>query len=122
MGKEPMSLFEKLVYVAYGYYILVGAIWFFATLYFGHYFNYQAFIITAAFAVQAYYKHRLANLLLGIIIMAVSIFVSLEIASEGAKTSFDPFIDTLLAASVTSIIMSGILVFGYLKISFAGSK
>ncbi len=104
--------------MAYGFYILLGTVWVIMNLLWGHYFNYQAFLVVAVFAVQAYYKHKLTNLLLGVILLGVSIFSALEFMLMGGKTGFDAFADIMIALSVISIVMSGILIFSYLKLSF----
>ena len=118
MGKEKVTFFEKLVYIAYGYYILLGATWFLVSLIMGHYFSYQAFSILVIFAAQAYYQHKLTNLILGVLLFGASIFCALEFVWEGGKTGFDGFIYTMEGLCIGSIVMAGILVFGYMKLSF----
>jgi len=119
MGNKQLSSFEKLVLAIYGFYILLSSVWITMNLVFGHYFNYQAFIVAAVFAVQAYYRHKLANLLLGILLLAVSIYAGLEFMLMGGKTGFDAFVNIMIGICIASVIMSGILIFSYTKLSFA---
>lgn len=120
MTNSKTTLFEKLVYIAYGFYILVAAMWVVMSLFYGHYFNYYAAFAIVVFSTQAYYRHKLTNLLAGIVIFFLSIISLLEFLSMGLrdKAGFDPFVAVMVGVSVTSIIMAGILIFSYLKLSF----
>ena len=118
MADTRVTFYEKLVYVAYGFYLIVGATWFILSLYFGHVFNYWAFGTVAIFAVQAYHKHRLTNLILGILALAVSIFWVLEFTWLGQTTGFNLFVKVMLSVFALSVIFGGILIFGYAKLSF----
>ncbi len=118
MGTGKVSLYEKLVYAAYGFYMLLGSVWMVMNLIFGHYFNSYAFVVVAVFGVQAYYKHKLTNLLLGIVLFFLSIFSLLDFLAMGGKTGFDTFVNVMMGLSFASIVMSGILIFSYLKLSF----
>jgi hypothetical protein len=118
MIKRELSTYEKLVNVAYGFYILLGLVWLLMSLFFGHYFSYQAFIILAVFAAQAWYKHLLTNLILGVLLIGISIFCALEFMLLGGKTGFDLFVNAMMGTCIVSVVMSGILVFSYMKLSF----
>jgi hypothetical protein len=88
----------------------------------GHRFNYQAFMLVAVFAIQAWYRHRLTNLILGILTLFFSIFMlmdvlnSFDLMAKGAQ--FDLLVKSLLGLCIFSMILSGILMFSYLKLSF----
>ena len=104
--------------MAYGYYILLGLAFTLMAFVLWRAFNYEGFFVAVIFGVQVYFKHRLMNLLLGIPILALSIYWALEFMLMGGKTGFDFFVDAMMGLSVTSIIMSVILIFGYTKLSF----
>jgi hypothetical protein len=111
-------LYEKLVYVVYGYFILLGLAWLLASFAFGGGLNYWALLTVASFGAQAYFRKKLTNLILGVLILGASIFWSLEFISMGAKTGYDAFVNTMLGITVASIVMAIILVFSYTKLSF----
>ena len=120
-AKKP-SFYEVLVYVSYGFYILLGLVWFIMSLISNKSFNIQAFVLIAVFAIQGYYRHILTNLILGIISFALSIFMLLEVIASAdlfAKNAVaDGLTKSLLAFCFLSIVMSVILIFSYLKLSF----
>jgi hypothetical protein len=122
MIKKGITFYEVLVYVAYGFYILLGLTWFIISFMSNGRFNVQAFFLIAVFAVQAWYRHILTNLILGVISLALSIFMLLQEIEAGnlfAKgASFDGLTKALIGFSFVSIVMSIILVFSYLKLSF----
>ncbi len=118
MGNTKLSFYEKLVFVAYGYFILLGISWFSGCLLWGGYFNFWASGTVLVFSAQAYFRQKLTNLILGILILAASIYWTLECVYMGAQTGYDLFVKTLLTLSVISLIMSGILIFSYTKLSF----
>lgn len=118
MEKRKFSAYEKLVFVAYGYYMLIGLLWLSATFYWDRSFSYWAFTLVAIFAAQAYFRQKLTNLIIGVLCLGVSIYGSLEFISVGAKTGYDAFVNILLGVCVSSLIMSGILIFSYTKLSF----
>lgn len=110
--------YKVLVYIAYSFYILIGLIWFaMSFIYTGH-FDYVAFSLIAVFAVQAYFHHRLTNLILGILTMFFSIFMLLQAVYEAKHNNFNALSMVFVGTWVLSIIMSGILLFSYLKLSF----
>jgi hypothetical protein len=112
------TLYKKLLIVVYAFYVLLALFWFLANYFMGGIVNYIAFISLAVFCAQAYYKHRIANLAFGIIILPASIFSALYFLSWGYKAGFDGFIFTMSFLSLCSIVLSIFLVFSYLKLSF----
>ena len=120
--KKKLSFYEVLVYVAYGFFLLFGLLWFLLTLSNSHVFNTQALVIIVAFATQLYYKHKLTNLILGVLALFFSIWMLLEVVSgndTGVKhASYDGFSIGLICFFSFSIIMSAILIFSYTKLSF----
>ena len=117
MSKQ-LSTYEKLVFVAYGYFILIALCWLTANIVFGGFFNPWASGTILLFAAQAYFRKKLTNLILGIVIFGVSIFWLLEFTFLGKTTGFDLFVNTMLTLALISIIMSGILIFSYTKLGF----
>ncbi len=118
MEKQKLSSYEKLVYVAYGYFILLGVIDLLLSFLWGGFFNYWAFIALAVFGIQAWYKHKVANLILGVLTLTGSIFATLEFLSKGHKSGFNFFVNVMTGVSVVGLIMSVILIFSYTKLSF----
>ncbi len=117
---NKLSFYEKIVYLAYGYFILFSLAWLAASFYFGGYFNYRASATLIIFATQAYFHKKLTNLILGILAFRLSIFWILEFISMGAKAGYDAFVDIMLSLSVISAVMAVILIFSYTKLSFKG--
>lgn len=115
---SKFSTYEKLVFVAYGYFILLALSWLMANMIFGGFLNPWASATVLAFGAQAYFRKRLTNLILGILTMGVSIFWLLEFIFLGKSGSFDLFVNIMLTLTVISIIFSGILIFSYTKLSF----
>jgi hypothetical protein len=123
MTKTRVTSYEVLIYIAYGFFILLGLTWFTMSLMGGSGFNATAFFIVAAFGVQTYYRHRLTNLILGVLALFFSIFMLMDVLStfnllDAKHAVFDGFTKALMAMSVFSIGMSIVLVFGYVKMSF----
>lgn len=114
--KSKAGFYEVMVYIAYGYFILLGLAWFVASMSGG--INYTALGIVAIFGIQAYFKHRLTNLLLGIVTFALSIFMLLQSISMGGKGGFDAFVNVLIAMSAVSVVLSLILMFSFMKLAF----
>ena len=119
MAIDQVTLYKRLQAVAYGFYLLLGAAWVIMSLIFGQYFNYTACLVTAMFAVQVYYKNKLLNLLLGIVLLFLSVYSLFDFLVMGDKSGFNGFVNVMAALSFTSIIMAGLLVFSYLKLSLA---
>lgn len=120
MTKKKITFYEILVYVAYAFFILLGLSWFLMSLSGG--FNTTAFFITAVFAVQAFYRHRLTNLILGILALFFSIFMLMDTINTfnlmDKHAVYDAFTKIMMGMSLFGIVMSVILVFSYLKFSF----
>jgi hypothetical protein len=116
MATRKRTLYDILVYIAYSYFLLLGLSWFLVSFSSG--FNYTAFGIVVVFGVQAYFRHRLTDLLIGIIMLLLSIFMLLQSISIGKTGGFDALANTMMAMSATSIIMSLILMFSFVKLSF----
>ena len=121
MAPKRISFYQILLYIAYAFFILLGGSWFLVSFPSGG-FNATAFFITAIFTVQAYYRHRLTNLILGILALFFSIFMLMDTISTlnlaDKNTPVDGFVKIMIALPLISIVMSVILVFGYLKMSF----
>ena len=111
--------YSKLVFATYVFYMLISLAWFVTSLAVGGYINYFALVTLAAFAAQTFFKHRITNLVLGILMLPASIYGALFFLSWGGNSGFDTFISVMISLSVTSIAASIVLVFGYLKLSFS---
>ena len=118
MEQKRITFYEGLIYTAYSYFILLGLAWTVMSYYWGGMISYGAIMFVALCAVQAWFKNKLANLILGIITLAASIFITLEFLLKGLKSGFNVFIGSMTALSVLGIILSGILIFSYTKLSF----
>jgi len=122
MGNKKLSFYEVLVLGAYGYYLLLGLVWFGMSLWGSHQFNAEALFIVVAFATQFYFKHRLTNLILGILAlffsiwMLLDVFSSFDLMAKGAH--IDGLSGGLMVFCFVSMIVAGILIFSYTKLSF----
>jgi hypothetical protein len=123
MERKKITFYEVLVFIAYGFFILLGLTWFlmsFSST--GGHFNYTAFSIVVIFGAQAYFRHRLTNLILGILALFFSIFMLLDVINSfdlmAKNATYDTASKALLSLSLFSIIMSVILIFGYARLSF----
>jgi hypothetical protein len=116
--EKRITVFEVLVYLAYSFYILIGLAWLTMSFVWWHAFDYRPLIIIGIFGAQAWLRHKLTNLILGILTLPICIFGTLEFIYAGQQKGFIPFVQTMLCLSVVGIIMSGFLVFGYMKLSF----
>ena len=118
MTKERTSPYQVLVYIAYGFYMVIWLTWLIISM-LGkdHFFNFWAFFFIVVFCVQIYYKHLLTNLILGIILIFVSIFFFWEFLSwlKGEPVLFN---EVGVCVSGVSIVLSGILIFSYLNLNF----
>jgi len=121
MAKKT-STYQILVYIAYAFYILFAATWLVTNVLSGAPFAYMALLMLAIFLVQCYYRNKLVNLIIGILSLGGSIFMLMEVFSTynlfAKNATFDGFIDAMIGLSVFSIIMSGILIFSYMKLNF----
>jgi len=120
MNKRGITFYEVLLFAAYAFFILLGLAWFFMSFSGG--FNPTAFFIVVVFAVQAYYRHRLTNLILGVLALFFSIFMLMDVISTynlmDKHAVYNGFVKGFILMSLVSVVMSVILVFGYLKMSF----
>ena len=120
--KKKITVFEILVYIAYAFFFLLGITWLVMNFMSSGHFNLQAFMLASVFAIQAYFRHRLTNLIIGILVLFLSIFMLLDVISEynlmAKGATYDGFIKALLGLSLFSIFMSCILIFSYTKLSF----
>ena len=118
MNKQ-LSGYEKLVIAAYGYFILLGlgqvALGAIAA---NGYVDYLGLFILIFFGVQFYYKNKIVNLILGILMLGASIFQLLTFIYDASKPGAPQILNILIALTVVSIAMSGILIFSYTKLSF----
>lgn len=121
MDNSSTNSYQKWVYLAYGFYLLLGVTWFTIAMLNGH-FNVTALVITIMFGAQFYYKHLITNLILGAVTLFGSVFFLLQSISNAvgaAKAHQLIFFDKLLVGlSVTSLIMGGILIFSYIRLGF----
>src|ERR1043166_2494715 len=111
MAEKKHSFYEIMVYVAYGFFILLGLGWFSGSLFVGGFFNYWAFLIMVVFGLQAYFRHKLTNLILGVLTLPLSILGTLQFIWFGQKTGFDLFVNLMIVLSVIGFILSLVLVF-----------
>ena len=124
--KNKITFYEILVFVAYGFFLLLGLTWFIVSLV-NHkadssWFNPWAFIIVVAFGIQFYYRHKLTNLILGVLSLFFSIWLLMAVIEEfdlmAKGATYDSFIKGALCFGLISVIMSVIIIFGYTKLSF----
>ncbi len=117
--KERPSTYQVLVYVAYGFYILLGLVWFLlGILNTPSKTNPLAFFIALTFGLQAYYRHLLTNLILGIVGFFLSILILLSALNLALQPTAKGGALPLILISVASLGLSGILIFSYLKLNF----
>ena len=120
MRDKKTTLYQKLVYVAYGYYLLLGGAWLLITLLSAGHFNLTAFIIVLVFGLQAYFRHLLANLIIGVVALFLSFFMLMDVLNTfdllSKNAEFNTVARILLAMAVCSIGMAGILIFSYSKL------
>jgi hypothetical protein len=112
------ATYRKIVTAAYAFFIGIALTWFLTSFFVGHTINYVALGSLAAFCMQAWYKNRVVNLTLGIIILPASIFGELYFLAWGLKSGFDAFIGVMATLALISLVFSIFLVFSYLKMSF----
>jgi len=113
---QNTSAYQKLVYVAYGFFILLGLVWLVTFFVNDHKFNVQAFIVILVFGIQAYFKNKMANLIIGILCLFFSIFMLLTVIDTFALAHQPLAYAILSSLSATSIVFSGILIFSYKKL------
>lgn len=122
MQEGRITFYRVLLYIAYAFYILMGATWFIISFMGSGHFNLQAFMLVAVFSVQAWYKHALTNLILGILSLALSIFMLLQVLADGNLFAKGVVVDalskSLMGFGCFSIAMSLVLIFSYVKYGF----
>ncbi len=118
MEKQKLSVYEVLVYIAYAYFILLGSIDLILSFLWGGVFSYLGFFVVAVFALQAWHKHKLLNLILGVLVLACSIFATLEFLAKAHKIGFNFFTGVMSGISLGGILMGIVLIFSYTKLSF----
>ncbi len=118
MGEQKVSFHQGLAYVAYGYFILLGALDLILSFLWGGIINYWALFAVAVFAVQVKYKNKLTNLILGVLTLGGSIFFMLEFLARAHKVGFTSFTITMSSVAILGIVMSVVLIFSYTRLSF----
>lgn len=121
MAAKKTGVYQILVYIAYAYFMIISGFWLYANFDKNHNIQPLALIIFITFAAQYYFKNKIGNLIIGVITLAISIFIFLETCSvndlfkKGAQ--FDPWVKALLSISGLGIILSGILIFSYMMLN-----
>lgn len=122
MAKVKLSTYQLLVYIAYGFYFLLGLIWLTLSIIRTHQPNSWALCLVLIFIAQIYFKHLLANLVIGVITLFLSIFMLLQSINSAVLASKAGHLTTMgqlmVFLSITSILLSGILIFSYSKLNF----
>ena len=118
MNTYPKGFYAVFVYIAYFYFILFGGAWCIMSFMANHTLNYLAFLIVFVFAAQAIWKNKLANLIIGIIVLFVSILFFLNMMYLSTHHSGELITNqgekVLIVLAALNIAFSGILVFSYL--------
>jgi hypothetical protein len=118
MNKGPLTFYKVLVYIAWFYFMVCGSIWFYESYEASHQYNLQAFVLMLVFAIQAYVRNKLANLIIGIVCLFAGIMIFLDVLhlyvsfKKGDPVTTD--VKLLLAFAIFNLLMSGILIFSYL--------
>ncbi len=118
MEKKRLTFYEGLILGSNAYFLAIGVISFILRLIIGGFFTYWAFSMMVIFGAQLWYKNRMINLISGIVMIAASIFFSLEFMSMGLQSGFNVFIAAISVISIIGIILSGVLIFSYTRLSF----
>ena len=118
MDKKRFSGYELIVFTAYGYFLLLGLVFLMLSWYISGNPSYVALLIIAVFSAQCWFRHKLGNLIIGVLTLGGSIFGLLEFLSTGLKGGFNSFTITMTSIFVAGIIFSGILIFSYTRLSF----
>jgi len=121
MIQRKPTFYHILVYLAYGFYLLLGLTWFYFSFMNSSRVNPYAMMIVLIFASQCYFRHLMTNLVLGIITLLGSIYMFLEVlnnavlaAKINTATSFDII---FVLVSVCSIVLSIVLIFSFMKLN-----
>ena len=117
MSIKNLKIYEILVNIAYWFYLLLGIVWFAGTLYKDSKFNPIALLVVAVFGFQMYYRHKIANLIIGVLSMFFSFFMLMEVMNRynllAKNADFTAGAKFLVGMAVLSIFLSGILIFNY---------
>jgi len=114
--------YERFVFIAYGFYILLGGSWLVLGLLRTHAVNPYALLVVAAFGAQLYYRHLLTNLILGVLTLFGSVMMLLEAlnlmaAAQKAHTAATGA-QLMVALPIVSLLLSGVLIFSFQKLNF----
>ncbi|XZF15652.1 hypothetical protein ACTHGU_05910 [Chitinophagaceae bacterium MMS25-I14] len=96
-----------LLFSAYLYFMLTGAIWLY------EFPGISALIFVAVFGVQMYFKNKLANLIIGVILLFMSIGLLLQQLSLYEKPAGGDSL--MLGFAILNILGSGVLIFSFLQ-------
>ena len=120
--KNKFTFYEVLVMISCGFFLLFGLVWLIVSMVNGGGFNPWAFLVTGVFGAQLYFRHRVSNLILGILALFFSIWFLLEVINTydlmAKNATYDGLTKGFIWFCSISIVMSVILVFGYTKLSF----
>jgi hypothetical protein len=111
------AVYQKWVNAAFGFFLLLGVTWLVMSGVNNHKLNIAALITVAVFGIQAYYKHLLANLIVGILALFFSIFMLLNVVDTFVNAHMPLAFGLLSALAIMSIVFSLILIFSYKKLN-----
>ena len=100
------SFYGILLFSSYLYFMLTGAIWLY------EFPGISALIFVAVFGVQMYFKNKLANLIIGIILLFMSIGLLLQQLADYGKPGTDSL---MLGFAVLNILGAGVLIFSFMQ-------
>src|SRR6201999_4466333 len=110
MSNTKPGFYHILVYITYVYFFVVGVIWFYENFKTNGNVNAIALAIMIVFIIQAYYRNKMLNLILGILGLFASVWVLLEIVAGYnlfAKTAhLDSMGKLLISFGIVDMIMS----------------
>ena len=121
MAKKT-DTYQLLVYIAYGFFLLLGLAWLVAGFVTKPaHINPVALGVVLVFGAQCYYRHLLANLIIGLLCIFLSLFMMLlpalnMLAQPNKETA--AYAIPIVIISVLAVVLSGIMVFSYMKLSF----
>ena len=121
MSTTKPGFYSVLVFISYIYFFLVGLVWFYENFNANSNINVIALGIMLVFIIQAYYRNKILNLILGILGLFFSIWVLLEVVAGYnlfAKTAhLDNTGKMLITFGIIDVLMSGILMFSYMMLN-----
>ena len=119
MNNNNPGTYRVLVFAAYGYFILLGGIWFLTALLKGGHFNITAFAIMVIFSAQAWFKNHWANLIIGVLSLFFSFYFLMEVLNSfnllSKDSDFNVIAKVMTAMAAVCIAMSVILIFSFSK-------